>query len=554
MAGRLAGKVAMVTGGAQGLGAAMAAKFVAEGARVVVTDINAAGARATAAGLGAAAAARGHDVTSPDEWQAALAFATERFGGLHILVNNAGIGTGGTVESTSDDDWRRVHAVDLDSVFYGCKHALPLIVATCAADGGRGSILNISSIAGVIAAANMAAYNSAKAAVRHLSKSVALHCAKERYPVTCNSIHPVFIDTPILDNLVGGMRARGGACQARAPDPAGPRRRARRRRLGRGLPRQRRGEIRHRHRALYRRRHQRDVTLPPVTPQRLAFPAMLAGSVALAFGPWLVRLADVPAPASAFWRMALGTLPLFVLARAVAGPVARPRGAMLAAIAAAGGLFALDLALWHLGIVRTTLANAALVSNCASFLLPAYGFAVARTWPTRTAGVALLCAGAGIALLIGRSADVSATHLTGDLLCIGAGIAYTGYFIALDRVRATVAPLPLLAWATLFGALALLPLAAAGRFWPGDWTPLVLLALGSQVVGQGLVVFAVGYLPPLVIGLTLLVQPAIAATIGAWRFGEAPGAAELGGMALVALALVLVRLPGRRLAAVAENG
>ncbi len=219
MAGRLDGKIALVTGAAQGLGAAMAAKFVAEGARVVVTDLDAGGAAATAARLGDATAATGHDVTDPAQWEAALAFAEATFGGLHILVNNAGIGTGGTVESTSFADWRRVHAVDLDSVFFGCKLALPLIAATCARGGSgsaRGSILNISSIAGVIAAANMAAYNSAKAAVRHLSKSVALHCARERYPVTCNSVHPVFIDTPILDNLVGGMdRAEGLAKLAR---------------------------------------------------------------------------------------------------------------------------------------------------------------------------------------------------------------------------------------------------------------------------------------------------------------------------------------------------
>ena len=221
MAGRLAGKVALITGGASGLGAAMAAKFVAEGARVVVTDIDGLGAAAMAATLGAAAVAYRHDVTAPDDWTAALAFAEQSFGGLHILVNNAGIGTGGTVEATSFDDWRRVHAVDLDSVFFGCKLALPLMAATCARDAaaraaggtagsGNGSILNISSIAGVIAAANMAAYNSAKAGVRHLSKSVALHCAKQRYGITCNSVHPVFIDTPILDNLVGGMdRAEG---------------------------------------------------------------------------------------------------------------------------------------------------------------------------------------------------------------------------------------------------------------------------------------------------------------------------------------------------------
>ncbi len=297
-----------------------------------------------------------------------------------------------------------------------------------------------------------------------------------------------------------------------------------------------------------------------MTPARLAFPAMLCGSVALAFGPWLVRSADVPAVASAFWRMTLAVLPLALLAAAAARRAGAPatrglsRGAV-AAIAAAGVLFALDLALWHLGIVRTTLANAALVSNCASFLLPAYGFAVARTWPGRRAALALVIAAAGLALLIGRSADVSARHLAGDLLCVGAGVAYTGYFIALDRVRGSVAPLSLLVVATVFGALALLPVAVlAGPWWPHVWWPLVLLALGSQVVGQGLVVFAVGHLPPLVIGLTLLVQPAIAATIGALRYGERLGPAELAGMVLVAVALVLVRLPSRQVAAVAENG
>ena len=207
-------------------------------------------------------------------------------------------------------------------------------------------------------------------------------------------------------------------------------------------------------------------------------------------------------------------------------------------------LFAADLALWHLGIKRTTLANATLVGNCASFLLPLYGFVAQRAWPGRNALIALVVAAAGMGLLIGRSADVSATHLTGDLLCIGAGVAYAAYFIAVDRVRASVPPLPLLALATAFGAVALLPLAVlTGPIWPGDWTPLVLLALGSQVLGQGLIVFAVGYLPPIVVGLTLLVQPAISATIGAYRFGEVLGPAEFGGMALVAIALVLVRLP-----------
>ncbi len=198
---RLAGKIALVTGAAQGLGEAMARMFARHGARVMLTDINGAGAAAVAADIGPAAAAFRHDVTDPAAWQAAVDATIAAFGGLHILVNNAGIGINGTVEGTSLEDWRRVHAVDLDSVFLGCKLALPAIAATTAREGSLGSIINISSIAGVIAGPNMAAYNSAKAGVRHLSKSVALHCAKARYGVTCNSIHPVFIDTPILDGM-----------------------------------------------------------------------------------------------------------------------------------------------------------------------------------------------------------------------------------------------------------------------------------------------------------------------------------------------------------------
>ena len=282
------------------------------------------------------------------------------------------------------------------------------------------------------------------------------------------------------------------------------------------------------------------------TPPRLAFPAMLAGSICLAFGPWLVRLADVAPVVSAFWRMALAVAPLFVLA-AISG--ARWRGVMpvLGTCAVAAACFAADLAVWHLGIARTTLANAALLSNAASFLLPLIGYATARALPGRNAGIALACAAAGTALLLGRSADVSARHLAGDLLCLAAAVAYTGYLLVVDRARRTVPPLPLLAVVTTIGAVLLLPFAAAapGPLLPGHWTPLVLLALGSQVIGQGLIVYAVGHLKPLVVGLTLLVQPAIAATIGLLRFGEVPGPAEIGGAALVVVALILVRLPER---------
>jgi drug/metabolite transporter (DMT)-like permease len=220
---------------------------------------------------------------------------------------------------------------------------------------------------------------------------------------------------------------------------------------------------------------------------------------------------------------------------------------VLALTALAGLCFAADIALWHEGIVRTTMANAALLSNAASFLLPLWGFVVLGHKPGRMALLAIGFAIAGTLLLVGQSADLSPRHLAGDLLCLGAALLYTGYLIVIDGLRGRVPVFPLLALATGFGAVSLLPAALLldGRFWPQDWTPLVALALGSQVMGQGLVVFALGHLRPIVIGLGLLVQPVVAATIGALGFGEVPGLPELAGAALVVVALILVRLPER---------
>ncbi len=197
--GRLAEKRVLVTGAASGLGRRIAERFVEAGARVLLTDIDGAAVAAVAQTLDQPAAPL--DVTSASDWVAALEAARAAFGGLEVLVNNAGIGPGGTVEETEIETWRRCHAVNLDGTFLGCKLALPLMRETVARDGTLGAILNLSSIAGVIAAANMAAYNSAKAAVRHLTKSVALHCARTGGRIRANSLHPAFIDTPILDNF-----------------------------------------------------------------------------------------------------------------------------------------------------------------------------------------------------------------------------------------------------------------------------------------------------------------------------------------------------------------
>ena len=197
--GRVSGKKALITGGAQGLGEATARMLAREGAKVAVTDVNGAGAEKVAAAINAdlgegTAFAWQHDVTDAERWQVVLKEAHDAMGGLNVLVNNAGIGSLGSVEDENYEMFRKVQEVDVDSIFHGCKYAIPLM-----RDHGLGSIINISSIAGIIASGNYIAYNTAKAAVRHMSKSIALHCAKTGGQIRCNSVHPVFINTPILD-------------------------------------------------------------------------------------------------------------------------------------------------------------------------------------------------------------------------------------------------------------------------------------------------------------------------------------------------------------------
>lgn len=202
--GRVTGKKAFITGGAQGLGKASAMMLAKEGAIVTVADINEKGVRAVAEEINGKypgqAFAVALDVTSESQWKEALAYADKAMGGINVLFNNAGIGGGTTVEDTDFETWKRVQAVDLDSVFLGCKYAIPYMVPHA-----PGSIINTSSIAGLIAGHNMAAYNAAKAGVWLLSKSVALHCAKRGYHIRSNTIHPTFIDTPILDGMTRGM-------------------------------------------------------------------------------------------------------------------------------------------------------------------------------------------------------------------------------------------------------------------------------------------------------------------------------------------------------------
>ena len=227
MSGRVAGKTALITGAAGGLGQAMAWMLAREGAKVALTDTNLEGAQTLAGAINAehpgAAFAFAHDVTDEAQWIAVVDQAIAAMGGLSILINNAGIGCD-FVWSEQDtlENWRRVQAVNVESIMLGCKHAMPHLRAS-----GAGSIVNISSVAGLAAAPGMGAYNATKAAVWMYTKTVALEAAKAGWNVRCNSIHPVFIRTPILDPFV----AMAGGDEATAHQ-----------KLARGIPLKRIGE------------------------------------------------------------------------------------------------------------------------------------------------------------------------------------------------------------------------------------------------------------------------------------------------------------------------
>ena len=292
-------------------------------------------------------------------------------------------------------------------------------------------------------------------------------------------------------------------------------------------------------------RAERSNPLPNPIPPR-AFAALLLGNVALAFGPWLVRLSDVGPAAAGFWRLALALPFLLLLARVMGQPAHWPGRAAAWVIGGGAFLFAADLAAWHAGIHLTKLGNATLFGNVASFAFAAWGLWLARRLPSRLQGAALLLAALGSGLLMAGSADLSPRYLRGDLLALLAGLLYAGYLIAIERVRGALAPLPVLILASAFGAAMLLPFAAVTgeTIWPSDWTALLLLALGSQVIGQGCLVYALGQVPPLVVGLALLTQPVISAVIGWLAYGEVMTSLDLLGAVAIAAALVLVRLHG----------
>ena len=278
-------------------------------------------------------------------------------------------------------------------------------------------------------------------------------------------------------------------------------------------------------------------------PSRLAFPALITGNVVLAIGPWFVRMADVGPVASGFWRLALAVPFLLLIARFSGQRFGRPSAALWLIIAVGGLFFAADLAFWHIGILHTKLANSVLFGNIASLFFAGYGFLLARRLPGRTQWIAILLASVGIVLLLGRSYEMSRANLVGDLFCIAAGLSYVGYMIAVERARLRMGAWPVLTVATAAGALALWPAAMLidGGVVPHHWAPLFALAIGSQVIGQGLIVYAIGALSPVVVGISLLCQPMVSALIGWLVYGERLTIGDLIGAAAIAVALVLIR-------------
>ncbi|MFJ4376548.1 SDR family oxidoreductase [Pseudomonas japonica] len=196
--GRVAGKVAIVTGGARGIGRASVRLLVREGARVVIADIDEAAGEALAAELGEATLFVRHDASSERAWQALVGVVRERYGRLDILVNNAGILISGSIEDTPLDDWHKLMRINADSVFLGCREAIGLM------QEGGGSIINLSSIAALAGRDDYLAYSASKGAVAALSRSVAAFCRRRKYRIRCNSLHP---DGVLTDMTSGGFPA-----------------------------------------------------------------------------------------------------------------------------------------------------------------------------------------------------------------------------------------------------------------------------------------------------------------------------------------------------------
>lgn len=210
--GRLAGKIAIITGAAKGLGEADAWMFAREGATVILTDVDRKGGEALAADIGGKAEFHYHDVRHDAEWKALIDDVIARHGRLDILVNNAGVVTLGNIETQTEEDYRFIMAVSADGTFFGCKHAVRVMKET-----GGGSIVNMASIASIVGEPSVAAYAAAKGAIESLTRSVAVHSAQNKYNIRCNSVHPAGILTPMVVDV---MRQTGAIAADADPETA----------------------------------------------------------------------------------------------------------------------------------------------------------------------------------------------------------------------------------------------------------------------------------------------------------------------------------------------
>ncbi len=273
------------------------------------------------------------------------------------------------------------------------------------------------------------------------------------------------------------------------------------------------------------------------------FAALIGGNVALAIGSWPVRLADTGPVAAGFWRLILAVPLLMFLARANRQALTGFSTRTWAIMVGAGIFFALDIAAWHIGIGLTRLGNATLFGNSGSLILMAWGVYAMKRWPHRAEAWALTAALGGSAILLGRSLEIDSRALSGDLFCLLAGFLYAFYILLLQGARAHLGSWTLLAWSSLAGAPVMLGLALllGESIWPQNWTPIIVMTLCSQIVGQGLLVYALKHFTPLVVGLALLTQPVVSVMVGWFAFGETLGLLDTIGMALVAAGLVLAR-------------
>ncbi|MCZ8322810.1 MAG: DMT family transporter [Novosphingobium sp.] len=273
----------------------------------------------------------------------------------------------------------------------------------------------------------------------------------------------------------------------------------------------------------------------------LAVLALLAGNAALSLGALFVRLADTGPVSAAFWRLFLALPLMMVLAWIFERRANKIESRSLVWVALASGAFAVDLGIWHIGIEMTRLGNATLFGNAASLVLMFWGFLIARCLPDRYSWLTIALALAGGGLLMGRSLMISTETLLGDVLSLAAGLIYAVYLLLLKSARTGIGTWSMLSLVSIFACPVLYVFATAldEAFWPSDWAPLIGLSLVSQLMGQGLLIYAMRHFSSLVIGLALLTQPAVASLSGVGFFGEMLGPFDILGIVLVGCAMAL---------------